>query len=165
MAIAALSRPRAYLSLAFSLAAIGVLAGCIGAPTVQQSSGALSPGLVASMDRPGAQMDRQTALGIINQYRATRGIAPLAADPALDQQAQSMASQYAQSGTPPRSPDGHEMRLSAGYSNFAETFSGWRNSPADADILASSIMRRAGLAVVYNENSNYGTHWVLLMGQ
>mgnify|MGYP003115742043 CR=1 FL=1 len=57
------------------------------------------------------------------------------------------------------------MRLSAGYTNFAETFSGWRNSPADADVLAQGDARRAGFAAVYEPNSAYGAHWVMLLAR
>jgi uncharacterized protein YkwD len=57
------------------------------------------------------------------------------------------------------------MRLSAGYTNFAETFSGWRNSPEDANVLAQGDARRAGFAAVYDPNSAYGTHWVMLLGR
>lgn len=150
------------LALSAGLTALALLAGCVGGP----SRGGLAPGLTQSINAPGAQMDRVAALSIINQYRATRGTAPLSADAGLDAQAQALASQYAGSGTPPSMPSGlTAMRLSAGYENFAETFSGWRNSPADADVLASGSARRAGFAAVYNPNSAYGTHWVMVLAQ
>ncbi|MCD7061337.1 CAP domain-containing protein [Pelagibacterium xiamenense] len=124
----------------------------------------LPQGLTATIDRPGAQMDRAAALNILNQYRATRGAQPLAGDATLDAQAQAVAQAYASSGTPPATPEGVTvMRLSAGYLNFAETFSGWRSSPPDADALAAPSARRAGLAVVYDPNSAYGAHWVVLL--
>ncbi len=149
-------------ALAASLLIATALTGCMGG----SSGGGLAPGLTQAINTPGAQMDRGAALSIVNQYRATRGVAALSADAALDQQAQALASQYASSGNPPALPAGTSaMRLSAGYENFAETFSGWRNSPADADVLASAAARRAGLAVVYNPNSAYGTHWVMVLAQ
>jgi uncharacterized protein YkwD len=138
------------------------LAGCMGGST----GGALAPGLVQAVNTPNAQMDRVAALAIVNQYRSVRGAAALAPDQGLDAQAQSLASQYAATGTPPSMPSGvSAMRLSAGYENFAETFSGWRNSPADADVMASGSARRAGFAAVYNPNSAYGTHWVMVLAQ
>lgn len=125
----------------------------------------MAPGLVAQVTTPGQQMDRQAALDIVNQYRATRGVAPLTADPALEAQAQTIATQYASTGNPPTMPAGAAaMRLSAGYTNFAETFSGWRNSPADANVLAQANASRVGFAAVYDPNSAYGTHWVMLLG-
>tara|TARA_R100000365_G_C2735330_1_gene64794 strand:+ start:606 stop:1094 length:489 start_codon:yes stop_codon:yes gene_type:complete len=156
--------PARLSAIALALFSVGGLAACSGAPST--GGGGLAPGLVSQISAPGAQMDRQAAIGIINQYRATRGVAPLTADPALDAQAQTVAAQYASTGTPPARPAGvTNMRLSAGYTNFAETFSGWRNSPADADVLAQGAARRAGFAAVYDPNSAYGAHWVMLLGQ
>lgn len=149
--------------IALAVLCVGGLAACSGAPS---GGGALAPGLVAQVASPGAQMDRHAALDIVNQYRATRGVAPLAADAGLEAQAQSVAAQYAGSGNPPARPaDAAAMRLSAGYTNFAETFSGWRNSPADANVLAQADARRVGFAAVYDPNSAYGTHWVMLLGR
>jgi len=85
-------------------------------------------------------------------------------DPALDATAQSLAGAYASAGSAPGKPDGVvAMRLSAGYGTFAETFSGWRNSPADAAVLSTRPAQRAGLAAVYNPSSNYGVYWVLVL--
>ena len=151
------------LQLAAGLATAALLAGCVGGPS---GGGGLAPGLTQAINTPGAQMDRGAALSIVNQYRSVRGVAALAPDQGLDAQAQTIASQYANSGTPPSLPSGlTAMRLSAGYENFAETFSGWRNSPADANVLASPTARRAGFAVVYNPSSAYGTHWVMVLAQ
>lgn len=147
----------------FALTCLAGLAACSGSAPV--SSG-LAPGLVAEINAPGAQMDRQAALNIVNQYRSLRGVPALSGDANLDAQAQAVATQYASTGTPPRQPAGvAAMRLSAGYTNFAETFSGWRNSPADADVLALGAASRVGFAAVYNANSAYGTHWVMVLAQ
>ncbi|HEY4199056.1 MAG TPA: CAP domain-containing protein [Devosiaceae bacterium] len=127
------------------------------------SAGGLAPGLVARMDQPGANLDRAQALDIVNHYRATTGAAPLVADATLDSTAQSLASQYAATGTSPKTPPGaRAIRVSAGYTNFAETFSGWRNSPEDAAVLADAGAHRAGVASVYSANSNYGVYWVMV---
>ena len=128
------------------------------------STAGLSPGLTARLDHTGATLDRGEALGIINQYRLSTGRAGLAPDAALDARAQELARQYATTGKPPARPDGSvEIRFSAGYFTFAETFSGWRNSPADAAGLASAQATRAGLGGYYSENSPYGAYWVLLL--
>ena len=146
-----------------ALTCVGALAACSATPG---PTAALAPGLTAQVSSPGAQMDRQAALNIVNQYRAVRGVAPLTADASLDAQAQQVATQYASSGTPPSTPSGATaMRLSAGYLNFAETFSGWRNSPRDADVLAQAEASRVGFAAVYDANSAYGAHWVMLLGR
>ncbi|GGF44622.1 hypothetical protein GCM10011321_38910 [Youhaiella tibetensis] len=126
--------------------------------------GSIAPGLVARMDTPGATLDKTASLGIVNQYRATAGAGPLRLDPGLDATAQALANEYARTGTAPKTPSGaRTIRVSAGYANFAETFSGWRNSPDDARVLADPTLGRAGLGVAYDPNSGYGVYWVLVL--
>lgn len=145
-------------ALAAALAALPLLSACSGGPA------ALSSGLTARMDQPGASLNRAEALNILNAYRSTAGAGTLVADAGLDATAQSLASAYAQSGTAPKMPAGAvSMRVSAGYATFAETFSGWRNSPADAQVIAGASARRAGLGVAYNASSTYGVYWVLVL--
>lgn len=141
---------------ALAIALPMTLAGCGG--------GALSGGLTQRMDQPGANLNRGEALGILNHYRATAGAGALTGDGGLDSTAQSLATAYAKSGNSPKLPDGAiAIRVSAGYANFAETFSGWRNSPADAQVLADRSATRAGLGVAYDANSTYGVYWVLVL--
>lgn len=145
------------LRFAFVLATALSVAACSG------GGGSLAPALTARMDQPGAQLDRGQALMLINSLRATRGAAPLTLDASLNQKAQAIAEQYASSGQTPQKPgDVAGMRVSAGYANFAETFSGWRSTEADASALVNPGHRIAGIGVAYNGNSTYGTHWVVL---
>jgi len=124
----------------------------------------LHSGLTVRMDQPGAVLDKVQAVNLVNAYRATRGVAPLTPDTGLDGTAQALANQYAQTGTAPATPQGLVvMKLSAGYATFAETFSGWRNSPADASGLAAGASK-AGIAAAYNAASGYGVYWVLVLG-
>lgn len=126
----------------------------------------LAPGLSAQINTPGAQMDASAALSIVNHYRSVRGVSQVQADPDLNAAAAALAREYASTGSPPAKPGAVSvMRLSAGYENFAETFSGWRNSPADANAMADANARRAGFAAVYDPNSAYGTHWVMVLAQ
>ena len=148
------------LKTSVALSLLLLLAAC----SPSGSGGALHPGLTARMDQPGATLDRAQALGIVNQYRGTTGSGALAADAALDQTAQALAAQYMATGTQPALPTGTVgILVSAGYGNFAETFSGWRNSPPDAAILARPTATRAGVAAVYDPNSTYGVYWVLVL--
>ena len=125
---------------------------------------ALSPGLSARMDQPGASLDRAQAIDMINAYRATRNMPPLMADAGLNGTAQALANQYARTGTAPTKPQNlAQMKLSAGYATFAETFSGWRNNAADAVGLAAPATK-AGVAAAYNPGSSYGIYWVLVLG-
>ena len=134
------------------------LAACSG-------GGALSPGLAQRMDMPGAQLNRVEALGIVNNYRTTTGAGQLVEDAGLDATAQQLATQYAKSGKQPAKPAGAvQIRYSAGYFTFAETFSGWRNSPIDAPALVDRTATKAGLAAIYDSASPYGVYWVILLG-
>ncbi|HVY51710.1 MAG TPA: CAP domain-containing protein [Devosia sp.] len=148
---APLARPLLFLVVAIGLAACS-------------SGGALSPGLAARMDIPGAQLNRAEALGIVNNYRQTVGAGALTEDAGLDATAQQLAAQYAKSGNQPAKPAGAlQIRYSAGYFTFAETFSGWRNSPTDAPALSDKSATKAGIAAVYDKNSPYGVYWVIVL--
>ena len=150
----------AILPLAALLAGMTIAACSMGGASAPI---ALSPGLSARMDQPGASLDRAQAIAMINAYRATSGLPALTPDAALDGTAQVLANQYAQTGAAPRAPQElTQMKLSAGYATFAETFSGWRNSPADAAGLRVAASR-AGIAMAYSPSSTYGVHWVLVL--
>jgi uncharacterized protein YkwD len=146
------------------LAAAGMAAAAL-ASCSPGGGAALSSGLTQRMDQPGANLNRAEALGIVNHFRAASGSSQLTPDANLDATAQSLATAYAKSGTAPKSPAGSVgMRSSAGYPNFAETFSGWRNSPADAAVLTEATASKAGIGVAYDPASTYGVYWVLLLG-
>ncbi|WEK04532.1 MAG: CAP domain-containing protein [Candidatus Devosia phytovorans] len=163
MTLSRLIKP-ALLPLAAILAATTIAACSMGGMAGNTSATALSPGLSARMDQPGATLNRAEAIGIVNAYRATTGLPALTSDAALDGTAQALANEYAQTGTPPKTPQGLTvMKLSAGYATFAETFSGWRNNPADAAGLRANATK-AGVAVMFNPTSSYGIHWVLVLG-
>jgi uncharacterized protein YkwD len=126
---------------------------------------ALPPGVSQGMDKPGAQLNREQALAMVNQYRGSVGAGMLVDDPTLDAQAQAAAAAYAKTGRQTPKPEGTiQIRYSAGYANFAETFSGWRNSPQDSAALTDRTATRAGLAVTYEAQSPYGVYWVMIVG-
>ncbi len=159
-------RPTAPMRHVTSLRLLPLAAAALALALSACSSGGggmLSAGLTQRMDQPGATLNRAEALGIVNDYRRAVGAPALRADPSLDSSAQALAIQYAQTGSPPRPPAGTVMRPSAGYANFAETFSGWRGSPADANAMGDRTVSRAGIAAYYDANSTYGIHWVLLL--
>jgi uncharacterized protein YkwD len=144
---------------ALPLIAILALGAC------SSGGGALSPGLAARMDTPGAQLNRVEALGIVNNYRTQNGAGALTEDAGLDTQAQQLAAQYAKTGKQPAKPAGAvQIRYSAGYFTFAETFSGWRNSPTDAPALTDRSATKAGVAAIYDAGSSYGVYWVIILG-
>lgn len=136
----------------------------IGLAACSSGGGALSPGLAQRMDMPGAQLNRVDAIGIVNNYRTTTGAGPLVEDAALDATAQALATQYAKTGKQPAKPAGAlQIRYSAGYFTFAETFSGWRNSAADAPAMTDARATKVGIASVYDAASAYGVYWVIVL--
>jgi uncharacterized protein YkwD len=140
------------------VAALVVLAAC-------SAGGRLSSGLTDRMDSGTAQLNKADAIGIINSYRSTVGVAPLTEDPSLSALADTAARNYAKTGRQATKPEGtSEIRYSAGYPTFAETFSGWRNSDQKSLVMSGSSVTRAGIAVVYEENSPYGVYWVVIVG-
>ncbi|WP_051332732.1 CAP domain-containing protein [Cucumibacter marinus] len=147
------------------------LAACTGTT-------ALSPGLTARLDQPGATLDRNAAIELVNQYRASRGLNAVTLDAAVTNSATIAANTYARTGEiekgraelgalDDRVPgDGRATeKVSAGYPSFGETFSGWRNNPNDAEALAAPWATKAGLAAVYNASSPYGTYWVIILSE
>ena len=129
------------------------------------TSTGLPGGLTQRMDAPGAQLNRTDAVNIVNQFRQTSGTAPLVESGDLDAIAQNLAAQYGKTGIAPNRPQGVvEIRLAAGTATFAETFSGWRNSAADAKALSNPAATQVGIGVLYSENTPYGTYWVILLG-
>lgn len=143
---------------ALPLIAILALGAC------SSGGGALSPGLAARMDTPGAQLNRVEALGIVNNFRSQSGAGAVTEDAGLDAQAQQLAQQYAKTGKQPAKPSGViQIRYSAGYFTFAETFSGWRNSPTDAPALVDKSATKAGVAAIYDSASPYGVYWVIVL--
>lgn len=129
------------------------------------SAGGLPAGLSQRMDTKGAVLDRAQALAIVNQYRTSTGVPALTEDAGLDASADALALSYSRTGTQQAKPAGVvEVRYSAGYFNFAETFSGWRNSPADSAALTLASATKAGIAAHYDANSPYGVYWVLVLG-
>jgi len=145
-----------------------VLAASLAALTLAACSpgggGALSAGLTQRMDQPGATLNAAEAIGIINHFRTASGVPPVSMDSGLNGSAQALATAYAKTGNTPKLPATLVViRTSAGYGDFAETFSGWRNSPADAAGLTERSANKAGIGVAYDPNSTYGVYWVLLL--
>jgi uncharacterized protein YkwD len=150
--LTALPRIAAAILLSAGLAACG-------------GGGGLPQGLSQTMDTPGAQLNRTDAFNIINQYRVSLGAPPLVDDPSLDASAQAAVTAYAKTGRQTPKPEGTiQIRYSAGYSTFAETFSGWRNAPQDSAALTDKTATRGGLAVTYEAASPYGVYWAMIVG-
>ncbi|MEX0628817.1 MAG: CAP domain-containing protein [Cucumibacter sp.] len=156
------------IRLAAALALV-LLAACTTTAT-------LPAAINARLDQPGAVLDATAAIDLINQYRAASGVAPLVIDPTLNAAAASAAAVYAgatdiEAGRVRLGPIGDRVdgdveateKVSAGHATFGEAFSGWRNNPNDAGALTAPWASRAGIGVIYDPNSGFGTYFVLIL--
>lgn len=127
--------PPAYTSMLFAL--MLALAGC---------AQSIEPGIYANLASSNAQLDAEEARSIINDYRQSQGLAPLALDPLLMAEANSHSRDMAFQDTvgPDVSTRGDfserlenagirrnntAENVGAGYHTIAQAFSGWRGSP------------------------------------
>ncbi len=126
----------------------------------------LDKGLTARMDAPNASLDQQKALSIINHLRITKNSPALISDIDLIKQANILAQKYATNGITPKKPKTADaIQISAGYANFANTFSGWRSNNTSLNTLTNPNFSRAGIGVAYSQNSTNGVYWVLLLSK
>jgi uncharacterized protein YkwD len=162
-----------------ALALIGLLptlffAGCAVAPEAVGSI--FSRPLVAT---PGV-VDTRAAAQLISDYRAARGLPPVAVDQRLTRiaadHARLMASTNRVAHVLPGegsfqqrlATGGFEASLAAenvggGYKSLAAAFEGWRKSPAhNANMLRAGVSR-IGIAVSNAPGSKYTTYWSLIL--
>jgi uncharacterized protein YkwD len=148
------------------------LAACV---TESQQPPTDEPALYGRLDQ-GARLDPETALSLINGYRAKAGLPPLKLDPGLGALARQMADSVAASdrsvaGQVPvfavsrsSDPSGYrQQRISAGYRTLAEAFSGWRDSPQHNELMLSRQAKRLGIAAVDRPGSKYRVYWALVV--
>jgi uncharacterized protein YkwD len=135
-------------------------------------------GIYQSMSKPGARLDFAAARDLIAMYRAGRGLEGLSLDPGLMAQAQAQADAMAATGKLSHEVQGSLTErlnsagyvksaavenVSAGYDNFAEVFSGWRQSPPHNSNMLAPRMRRMGVAVATNPGTRYKLFWALVL--
>ncbi len=140
----------------------------------------VEPGIYASLASNAAQLDADEARGIINDYRQSRGLAPLALDPLLMTEANSHSRDMAfqdKVGQDVSTRGDFDERLEnagiqrnntaenvgAGYHTIAQAFSGWRGSPNHDKTLLLEDGRFMGIAASYNALSKYKVFWTLIV--
>ena len=151
-----------------------VLASCAEAPSPAPSR----PAFYNNLELPTSRLDVQDAVQIISNYRVSKGLTPVIADPELIILAQNHANAPARDNKV-----GHEIggtfadrvktlnsqrsvsveNVSAGYRSFAEAFSGWRDSKRHNANLLNKKVSRFGIAKAVNSNSKFKVFWTLVM--
>ncbi len=158
-----------YASMLFAL--MLALAGC---------AQSIEPGIYANLASSNAQLDAEEARGIINDYRQSRGLSPLALDPLLMAEANAHSRDMAfqdKAGQDVSTRGDFDERLEnagirrsttaenvgAGYHTIAQAFSGWRGSPNHDATLLLEEGRLMGIAASYNALSKYKVFWTLIV--
>lgn len=166
---------RLKLGAIHSLLAAVFLAGCADVSTRQHMA---SP----PIDLVQVKLDAQEARGMINAYRATRGLAPLTMNDRLTQAAAKHSADLAErdrithKGADGSDPwervrrTGYKPRLAAenvgaGQMSFAEVLQGWKDSPGHNRNLLLSDATQMGIALEKNANSRFRTFWTLVLGR
>ena len=123
----------------------------------------------------------QQAVALINQERASRGIAPLAIVPELTQSARLESRYLADNDYWGHTwPDGtspwdrmhwacYDYRtaaenIAAGYPTPAAAVSGWMNSDGHRAAILNTAFTEIGLGYAYNASSTYGAYWTANFG-
>ncbi|MGO9486317.1 MAG: CAP domain-containing protein [Rhodomicrobium sp.] len=131
--------------------------------------------------QPFAQsFDASAALRLINNYRSTKGLAPLSIDQqataAAEVLAKDMALHDRMSHIGPNGQDAGKRLLAAGY-NFSiasenvavgqasieETVDGWKASPANSRNMLLANAKHIGVAYESRPDSQHKTFWVLVV--
>ncbi len=142
-------------------------------------SSTFSSGAQPASQRPITQgFDESAALRLINNYRSTKGLAPLAIDPqataAAEVLAQDMAKHDRMSHIGPNGQDVGKRLLASGYSfsiasenvgvgqaTIEDTVDGWKASPANSRNMLLANAKHIGIAYESRPDSQHKTFWVL----
>ena len=150
--------------------ALGALARCGGG-----EGGAF---VVSDLRNPDAE--EAAFVRLLNEYRASQGLAPVTATPLLNQVAydhslamgtQRFFSHNDPSGGTPFTrmaaagyPSGVAENIAAGNASAAATFQQWRNSPGHNTNMLSARARAIGIGRAYVANSQYRYYWTNVFG-
>ncbi len=127
------------------------------------------------------RLDPNEAARLINNYRKTKGLAPVSIDPLLTETAKRHSSDlakhdrishYGSDGSNPWDRverSGYKPQLAAenvgtGQLTIKEVMQGWKDSPGHNKNLLLPDVKHIGVALVYDPKSEYKTFWTLVLG-
>jgi uncharacterized protein YkwD len=125
-------------------------------------------------------LDANEALRLVNDFRAKKGLRPLALDPyvmnAAIALAQDMAKHDRMSHVGPNGADVGKRLITAGYAfrvaaenvgvgqaTLAETIEGWKKSPPHSRNLLLADATHMGIAYEYKPDTKHKTFWTLVV--
>lgn len=156
-----------------ALAMTLLAAACAGEP---RRTTALDAGATARLDA--IRLDPAAAAGILNAYRASRGLRSVRLDPALTAMAQRQADAMAAVNALSHDAGGSFVsrvhaagldaahaaeNLGAGYDSTGETFAGWKASSGHDANLRLADATRFGIALAKDPQTQYRTWWALVI--
>jgi uncharacterized protein YkwD len=155
---------------------LGAFAWTAAAPPAANASGN------CDVSDTSVDAEEQAFLQLINGYRASSGLGPLALDASLTRSATWMANDLAgrstfahndSLGRTPwvRMPDcgvqwpgGENLAAGPDYSSARTALNAWIGSPSHRDVMLTGDFKSIGIARVYREGSQYGWYWVTDFG-
>ena len=158
------------------LVGVAALAGCSRDDNPPPSQ----PTMFRNLARADAQLDVSAAAAMISGYRANNGLGAVTIDSELmklaGEQARAMAARDKldhnvwrpfQQRIQNSSFDASVAveNIAAGYLTLAETFSGWRASPAHRANMLNHSVTKMGIAAVYAPRSKYKVFWSLILAK
>ncbi|MFY9641390.1 MAG: CAP domain-containing protein [Rhodomicrobium sp.] len=125
-------------------------------------------------------LDANAALRLINDYRSTKGLAPLSLDPqaaaAAEVLVKDMAKHDHMSHVGPNGQNVGQRLLAAGYSyglaaenvgvgqpSAEEAIEGWKKSPANSRNMLLPGAKHVGIAYEYKPDTQHKTFWALVV--
>lgn len=160
--------------------ALAVALGLSLAACVEEPRRAAPLPIYRSLAASSARIDAVAARNLINDYRQTLGLGPVAIDAGLqafaERQAAALAAADRVEATRATSLS-HRLRqsgivtgaarenVSAGYHTFSDAFSGWRGAPNHDATFRLRGAQLMGIATAYNGNSKYKVYWVLVTAE
>ncbi|ALK08067.1 CAP domain-containing protein [Blastochloris viridis] len=156
-------------------AGLGALVAACGTTDVELPD---APGYNASLTKPGAKLDRQLAVELVNSFRASNGLGGLAPDPQLNALAEEQARAMVAAGklsheiggalTTRLRRGGYRFtsageNIAAGQDTLLDVFGGWRASPGHRSVMLTRDVTRIGIAAVQAPNSAYKIFWAMIV--
>ena len=125
-------------------------------------------------------LDPNDALRLVNEYRSSKGLAPLSleshATAAAESLAKDMASHDHMSHVGPNGADLQKRLAMAGYrykvaaenvsvgqKSFAQIVEGWKQSPPHSRNMLLADAKHMGIAFEYKPDTKYKTYWTLVV--
>jgi uncharacterized protein YkwD len=157
--------------------ATAALAAACGTADVELPAPA---GANSSLTKPGAQLNRQQGVDLVNSFRASNGLGAMAMDSHLNQLAEEQARTMAAANKMSHEVGGDlpsRLRrggyrftsagenIAAGQDTLIDVFGAWRASPGHRSVMLTRDVTRMGIAAVQAPGSAYKIFWAMIVAK